>query len=88
MLTCWSIKDRSRFLCILYNCVPVGYNKLLFRERYIDNKTKNFIKKCTSQPYFYKISNDVSQPTFPCCLQFNVLMRTGGAGKNLRGRSL
>jgi hypothetical protein len=42
----------------------------------------------TNPVSFYKISNDVSQPTFPCCLQFNVLMRTGEAGKNLRGRSL
>jgi hypothetical protein len=35
MLTCWSIEDRSSFFCLLYNCVSVGYDKLLLHERFV-----------------------------------------------------
>jgi hypothetical protein len=31
----WSVKDLSSFFCLLYNSVPVGYDRLLFYERNI-----------------------------------------------------
>jgi hypothetical protein len=34
ILKCWSTEDRLSFFCLLYNCVSMGYNKLLFHERY------------------------------------------------------
>jgi len=33
MLTHWSIKDLKSFFCLLYNCLSLGYDKLLFHER-------------------------------------------------------
>jgi hypothetical protein len=40
----------SFFFCLLYNCVSVGYEKLLFHEREI-----NFIS-CTKQWRFYNVN--------------------------------
>jgi len=33
ILTNWSVEDQSRFFSLVYKCVSVGYNKLLFHER-------------------------------------------------------
>jgi hypothetical protein len=30
MFRCWSIEDRSTIFCVLYDCVLVDYDKLLF----------------------------------------------------------
>jgi hypothetical protein len=41
MLKCWSINDLSSFFYLLCNCVPVGYDKLMFYEQYVTQHVPN-----------------------------------------------
>ena len=40
MRNCRAIKDQSCFFCLLLNCVSMGYDKLLFHERYGNENLK------------------------------------------------